>query len=79
MTTVRDDTATAIRSYLTDDYTVVTTMGAAELATHYTELFERFKIIDIDLVNRIIESWFVFAELYWTVEYRTDDPAGGRV
>ena len=79
MATMRDDVATAIRSYLTDDYTVVSTTGGEELAAHYTELFDRFDVIDIDLVNRIAESWFVFAELYWTVEYRTGDRAGERV
>ena len=65
--TMRPNVATAIRSYLTDAYEVVNAEGAGELATYYRELFERFDLKELRLVNRVVESWFVFAELHWIV------------
>jgi len=76
LATMRPDIATAVRSYLTDDYTVANAKGPQELADYYTRLFARFRIRDLQIVNRLAESWFVFAELHWTVEYRAGDRAG---
>jgi hypothetical protein len=76
LSTMRADVATAIRSYLGDDYTVLNAKGPDELADYYRSLFERFKIVNIDIVNRIAESWFLFAEVHWTVEHRTGAHAG---
>jgi hypothetical protein len=69
----RSDGAAAIRNYLTDDSTVLTTAGARQLGDYYAALFERYRVIDVQLVNRVAESWYVFAELHWTVQER-----GGR-
>ena len=74
--TMRPNVATAIRSYLTDTYEVVNAEGAGELATYYRDLFERFEVKELRLVNRVVESWFVFAELHWIVEHRSRARAG---
>ena len=74
--TMRPNVATAIRSYLTDTYEVVNAEGAGELATYYRDLFERFDLKELRLVNRVVESWFVFAELHWIVEHRSGARAG---
>jgi hypothetical protein len=76
LATMRADVATAIRSYVTDEYTVVNAKGPDELADYYRALFARFKINGIELVNRIAESWFLFAELHWVVEHREGERAG---
>lgn len=76
LSTMRPDVATAIRSYLTDEYTVLNAHGPEELAAYYRALFERFTIRDLDIVNRIAESWFLFSEVHWTVEHRTGERAG---
>jgi predicted SnoaL-like aldol condensation-catalyzing enzyme len=64
---------TAIRNYLTDDSNLLTTNGPAELAAYFTSLFERYRVVDVQLVNRVAETWYVFAELHWTVEERTGE------
>jgi len=74
--TMRPTIATAIRSYLSDEYTVLNAEGAEALRKYYEDLFARFEIKEIRLVNRVVESWFVFAELHWTVERRTEEHAG---
>ena len=74
--TFRPNTANAIRSYLTDDYTVLNAEGAEALGDYYRALFERYTIKDIRMINRVVESWFVFSDLHWTVEAKTGDKAG---
>jgi hypothetical protein len=76
LATMRADVATADRDYRSDDYTVVTAQGPQQLGRYYHDLFDRLRIVDVQIVNRIAESWFVFAELHWTVEYRTGQRAG---
>jgi hypothetical protein len=76
LATMRPDVATAIRDYISDDYTVLNAKGPDELAAHYTALFQRFKIKDIQIVNRLAESWFIFCEMLWTVEHRGGEQAG---
>lgn len=76
LATMRADVATAIRSYLQDEYVVLNAKGSAELRDYYVALFERFKVRDLQVVTRVAESWFVFAELHWTVEHRSGERAG---
>ena len=49
--------------------------GPEALAEYCRALFLRFKINSVELVNRIAESWFQFAELHWTVEHRQGERA----
>ena len=60
--------AMAIRSYLTDESTVVTADGEAQMTAYFTELFRRYRVRDVQMVNRVAESWYLFAELHWSVE-----------
>jgi hypothetical protein len=76
LATMRPNVATAIRSYLNDDYTVVNAEGLAELGAYYEALFARFKILQIRPVNRIVESWYIFSELHWIVEHRGGERQG---
>jgi hypothetical protein len=69
----RHNGAGAIRNYLTDESTVLKVDSAAELGEYYRALNERYAVRDVQLVNRVVESWYVFAELHWTVEERFGD------
>jgi hypothetical protein len=66
----RADGAAAIRNYLTDESTVLHAESAAALGDYYAKFFERYRVVDVQMVNRVAESWYVFAELHWTVEER---------
>ena len=66
----RHNGAAAIRNYLTGESSVLKTAGAEQLGAYYKAFFEKYAVRDVQLVNRITESWYVFAELHWTVEER---------
>ncbi len=66
----RDDAAIAIRNYLVDESQLLNVGGSAHIRDYFTSLFERYRVIDIQIVNRVIDTWFLFAELYWIVEDR---------
>jgi hypothetical protein len=65
--------AATIRNYLTSQSTLLNTTGVSQLANYFSALFERFRVMDIQLVNRLVESWYVFAELHWVVEERAGE------
>lgn len=69
----RHNGAAAIRNYLTEQSTVLNAEGAVELGAYYAQLFGRYRVLDVQIVNRIAESWYVFAELHWMVEERDGD------
>ena len=62
--------AVAMRSYLTDESTLLHTNDPAALTAYFTALFEKYRVRDVQLVNRVAETWYVFAELRWVVEER---------
>jgi hypothetical protein len=64
------DAAIAIRSYLTDESSLLNVNGSAAIRAYYGELFAKYRVLDVQLVNRMAETWYVFAELHWTVEER---------
>lgn len=74
--TFRPTTANAIRNYLSNEYTVLNAEGADQLRDYYQALFDRYVIKDIRLINRVVESWFVFADLHWVVQARAGDATG---
>jgi predicted SnoaL-like aldol condensation-catalyzing enzyme len=63
--------AVAIRSYLTDESSLLNITGADSVREYFTALFERYHVRDVRLVNRMAEVWYVFAELHWIVEERS--------
>jgi hypothetical protein len=68
MSAWRDDAAIAFRSYLVDESTLLNMGGSKQIRDYFARLFERFRVIDIQIVNRVLDTWFLFAELYWIVE-----------
>jgi hypothetical protein len=64
------DAALAIRNYLTDESSLLDIHGSADIETYFTELFQKYRVLDIEMVNRSIETWYVFADLHWVVEER---------
>jgi hypothetical protein len=66
----RHDATIAIRSYLADESSLLNVNGADAIATYYKQLFQRYRVLDVQLVNRVCDTWYWFAELHWTVEER---------
>ncbi|MET0238502.1 MAG: hypothetical protein ABW184_01270 [Sphingobium sp.] len=59
-----------IRDYLDDAPTLVDLHSADEFKHYLERFFARFRIVDIGVVQRLVQDWFVFCELLWVVEDR---------
>lgn len=68
----RDDAAIAFRNYLVDESQLLNVGGSGQIRDYFTSLFKRYRVIDIQIVNRVIDTWFLFAELHWIVEDRAN-------
>lgn len=69
----------AICDYITESGTLVSLDGREELRNYYKALFQKFRVISVEVVQRVVEDWFVFSELYWTFEVLQGDRKGGVV
>lgn len=67
----RDDAAIAIRSYLQDESSLMNVGGNTAIRDYHEAFFDRFRVVDLQLVNRAIDTWYIFAELHWIVEERS--------
>jgi hypothetical protein len=65
--------AVAIRNYLADESNLLNTNDLGELRAYFEAFYDRFRVVDVGLVLRMAEAWYVFAELHWTVEERSGD------
>jgi hypothetical protein len=63
----------ALRSYLTDESSLLDAPDPEGLRTYFAQLFQRYHVRDIRLVNRLVQSWYIFAELHWIVEERSGE------
>jgi hypothetical protein len=56
-----------VRDYVTDSGTIAGMHSADEYREFLEKLFERYEILDVQMVERVVQDWFVFAELVWLV------------
>jgi len=56
----------AVRDYPADQH--VPLIGRAAVQDHYASLFLRYRILDLDVVLRLVEDWYLLAELRWELE-----------
>jgi hypothetical protein len=66
----RDDAIATIRNYVADESTLLNAEGAAAIGEYFEALFGKYRVRDIRFVNRVLDTWYVFAELHWLVEER---------
>lgn len=72
-----DGAQSAVRDYVTETGVLTTLDGLEAHRTYYEALFDRYRIESVDLLDRVTQDWYVFAELRFTVSPRVGD--GGRV
>ena len=68
------DSQTGIRDYVNETGTLIGLRSKQDLKAYLDQFFDRFTIVELDVVERLATDWFVFAELRWVVE---DSKAGG--
>jgi hypothetical protein len=70
------DVQTAVRDYVADDGTVNNLHSSDELRGYLERFYDRFAVRRLEFLHRHIESWLVFAELLWEVEFLTGPQIG---
>jgi hypothetical protein len=60
---LNDDAQSGIRDYVDDTGTVIALRNLADHRHHYGALFEKFEIRAVDLLHRVVQDWYVFAEM----------------
>jgi hypothetical protein len=61
------DAQAAVRDYVGDTGTLTLLDGQDGHRAHYEALFDRYDIRSVDLLQRVTQEWYLFAELRFTV------------
>jgi hypothetical protein len=72
MAVLHDGITSTVRDYVEDTGTITDHKGAAVHRDHYDAFFARFEVVDVQMINQVLEDWYVFAELRITVRRRAD-------
>jgi hypothetical protein len=73
MAVLHEGVASTVRDYVEDTGTITDHKGAAVHRAYYEAFFARYEVIDVQMVNQVIDDWYVFAELRITVRPREGD------
>ena len=71
-----DGSQSATRDYVEETGTLVVARDRDDLKAWYEALFAKFEIRDVDVLRKIVQDWYVFAETRWHVVPRHGDDAG---
>jgi hypothetical protein len=70
MAVLHDGVVSTVRDYVNDTGTITDMKGAAAHRGYYEAFFRRYDVQAVDLLAQVIESWYVFAELRFTLTER---------
>jgi hypothetical protein len=68
----------AVRDYVEDTGTLAALDDLAGLQAHYEAFFDRFDVQSIDVIHRVVQEWYLFAEIRIEATQKTGDAKGGR-
>ena len=71
-----DGSQSAARDYVEETGTLVVARDRDALKAWYEALFAKFEIRDVDLLHKVVQDWYVFAETRWHVVPREGEDAG---
>ena len=63
MAVLHDDIASTVRDYVEDTGTITDHEGAAVHRGYYEAFFDKYDVQSVDMLNQVIDDWYVFAEL----------------
>jgi hypothetical protein len=70
LASLTDGAASAIRDYVRDTGTLIGLHGEEEHRSYFRGFFNKYEIRSVDLLHRVVQDWFLFAELRLTVTPR---------
>jgi hypothetical protein len=71
-----DDAQAAIRDYVADTGTIINLRGQDANRAYYSAFADKYEVLSVDLLRRVVLDWYVFAELRLTVRPRQDSTGG---
>ncbi len=74
METLHPDVQSAVRDYVTESGALVELAGIRENAAHYAAFFGKFEVLSLELLHRVVQDWYVFAEFRIAVRPRAGGP-----
>jgi hypothetical protein len=69
----------ALRDYVEDTGTITALHGLDGLHDHLRDFFARFEVQSVELLERVVEEWYVFAEIRVEVLARSGPESGDRL
>jgi hypothetical protein len=73
-----DGVASAVRDYVDDTGALVELLGTSAHREYLDAFFAKYDVQSVELIHRIAQTWYLFAELRITVLVRGDEEAGTR-
>jgi hypothetical protein len=68
--TLNEGVASAVRDYVHDTGALVSLTGKDEHREHYRAFFDKYTVESVDLLDRVVQETYAFAELRFTVTAR---------
>jgi hypothetical protein len=68
--TFNDGGASAVRNYVNDTGALASLTGKEEHRAHYGAFFDKYTVESVDLLDRVVQETYAFAELRFTVTAR---------
>jgi hypothetical protein len=63
-----------VRDYVADTGALTELRGREQAREHYRSLFDKFEILSVQLLDRVVQEWYVFAETRVTARPRSGGP-----
>ena len=76
LATLHDRVASAVRDYVENTGTLTTLEGREAHRAYYEAFFQRYDVAAVEVLDRVAEDWYVFAELRIRANVREGDGAG---
>jgi hypothetical protein len=71
MAVLHDSVSSTVRDYVENTGTITDHEGAAVHRAYYDAFLAKYEVASVDMINQVIDDWYVFAELRITVRPRT--------
>jgi hypothetical protein len=68
--TMNDDVQSGVRDYVNDTGALVELHAKEATRAHYAALFDKYEVVSADLLDRVVQEWYAFAEVRVTVQPR---------
>ena len=72
--TLNVDTQGGVRDYVADTGALIELQGRDAARAHHQALFDKFEILSVQLLDRVVQEWYVFAEMRVTARPRQGGP-----